>query len=172
MNWRNFVPCLRTRLRDQIHRSSLSKKCFCFCWLILSLKIGIWRIERGLEGMRLGNCEVELVICKIWSKHDYFHWNLIKKMKKENSMGFWSQGLFWKWFEWSLFKFFEKWFFLSIKPKHSSKHTILDTHLNMHILAISKVMCVYVSVLVSVYIIRVHCPLHHTLITCYGLTRI
>jgi hypothetical protein len=31
------------------------------------------------------------------------------------------------------------------------------------------VMCVHVSVLVSVYIIRVHCPLHHTLDTFYGL---
>ena len=30
-------------------------------------------------------------------------------------------------------------------------------------------MCVHVSVLVSVYIIRVHCPLHHTLDTFYGL---
>ena len=29
--------------------------------------------------------------------------------------------------------------------------------------------CVRVSVLVSVYIIRVHCPLHHTLDTFYGL---
>jgi hypothetical protein len=28
---------------------------------------------------------------------------------------------------------------------------------------------VHVSVLVSVYIIRVHCPLHHTLDTFYGL---
>jgi hypothetical protein len=31
------------------------------------------------------------------------------------------------------------------------------------------VVCVHVSVLVSVYIIRVHCPLHHTLDTFYGL---
>jgi hypothetical protein len=31
------------------------------------------------------------------------------------------------------------------------------------------VMCVHVSVLVSVYIFRVHCPLHHTLDTFYGL---
>ena len=30
-------------------------------------------------------------------------------------------------------------------------------------------MCVHVSVLVSVYIIRVHCPLHHILDTFYGL---
>ena len=30
-------------------------------------------------------------------------------------------------------------------------------------------MCVHVSVLVSVYITRVHCPLHHTLDTFYGL---
>jgi hypothetical protein len=29
-------------------------------------------------------------------------------------------------------------------------------------------MCVHVSVLVSVYIIRVHCPLHRTLDTFYG----
>ena len=126
--------------------------------------------ERGLKGMRLGNCEVELVICKMWSKHDYFHWNLIKKMKKENTMGFWSQGLFRKWFEWSLFKFFGKLIFLSMNPRHSSKHTILNIHLTMHILAISQVVCVHVSVLVSVYIIRVHCPCYIIgLDTFYGL---
>ena len=71
-------------------------------------------------------------------------------MKKENTMGFWSQGLFWKWFEWSLFIFFEKFIFLSIKPKHSSKHTILNIHLNMHILAISSGVCACVGACVGV----------------------
>jgi len=59
----NFVPCLRTRLRDQIHRSSLSKM-FLFLLVDFKFENGFWRIERGLKGMRLGNSEVELVNCK------------------------------------------------------------------------------------------------------------
>jgi hypothetical protein len=47
--------------------------------------------------------------------------------------------------------FWKREFFLSFKsPKHTSKNIY--------------VMCVHVSVLVSVYIIRVHCPLHHALV--------
>jgi hypothetical protein len=46
-----------------------------------------------------------------------------------------SQGLFGKDLSEVVHICLENWFFLSINPRHSSKHTILNIHLNMHILA-------------------------------------
>jgi hypothetical protein len=168
LNWRNFVPCLRTRLRDQIHRSSLSKM-FLFLLVDFKFENGFWRIERGLKGMRFRKEWGLISYLQKRSKLDYFHWDLIKKMKRKIN-GVLTPRFILKMVWVKLFTFVWKiGFFLSISPRHSSKHTILNIHLNMHILAISKVVCVHVSVLVSVYIIRVHCPLHHILDTFYGL---
>ena len=117
-----LIPCLRTRLRDQIHRSSLPKMFFfCFCWLILSWKIGIWRMrERGLKGIRLWNCEVWLVIFgKKRLSMINFHWNLIKKIK-EKINGILIPRIIVKMIWVVLFKFFGKLIFLSVNPKHSS----------------------------------------------------
>jgi hypothetical protein len=80
-------------------------------------------------------------------------------MEKEIQWDVGSQGLFGKGLSEVVHICLENWFFLSINPKHTSKHAY-----SSYI-----VMCVHVSVLVSVYIIRVHCPLHHTLDTFYGL---
>jgi hypothetical protein len=74
------------------------------------------RIERGLEGMRLGNSEVGLVNCKIWSKFDYFHWNLIKKMERKIQWDVGSQGLFGKALSEVVHICLKNWFFLSLKP--------------------------------------------------------
>ena len=108
-------------------------------WLV---KIRNSRIERGLKGMRLGNCEVWISHLqkqvKVWLK---FIEIWLRKWKGK-SMGFWPQGLLWKRFGWGLLISFWKMIFLSIKPKHSSKHTILNIHLNMHILAIYLMWCV------------------------------
>ena len=84
-------------------------------------------------------------------------------MEKKIQWDIGSQGLFGKGLSEVVHICLENWFFLGISPRHSSKHTILNIHLNMHILAIlSKAVCVHVSVLVSVYIIRVHCPYYIT----------
>ena len=44
LNWRNFVPCLRTRLRDQIHRSSLPK---VFLFLLVDFKFENGILKNG-----------------------------------------------------------------------------------------------------------------------------
>ena len=146
-----LIPCLRTRLRDQIHRSSLPKM-FLFLLVDFKLKMGFWRIERGLKGMRLGNCEVELVICKrsqIWLS---FIEIWLRKWKKGKFNGILIPRFIMKSVWVMLFIFFGKWFFLSINPRHSSKHTILNIHLNMHILAISKCeVCACVGACVGVH---------------------
>ena len=52
-----------------------------------------------------------------------FHWDFDPKVSLENYLSDVIQV------------FFGKLIFLSVNPKHSSKHTILNIHLNMHILA-------------------------------------
>jgi hypothetical protein len=45
-----------------------------FLFLLVDFKFENWSFEewrlRGLKGIRFGKGEVELVICKIWSKYD------------------------------------------------------------------------------------------------------
>jgi hypothetical protein len=99
-----------------------------------------------------------------------FHWNLIKKKKRKIQWDFDPKVYFENDLSDVVHICLENWFFLSINPRHSSK-AYNPKHTSKHAYSsyIPKVMCVHVSVLVSVYIIRVHCPLHHTLDTFYGL---
>ena len=56
-------------------------------------------------------------------------------MEKKIQWDVGSQGLFGKGLSEVVHICLENGFFLSISPRHSSKHTILNIHLNMHILA-------------------------------------
>ena len=146
-----LFPCLRTLLRDQIHRSSLPKNVL-FLLVDFKFENGVWRIERGLKGMRL------------WKE-----WGWISHLQKKSNMIIFIEIWLRKWkrkIQWDFDPkvycekdlgevcsyFLENWFFLSLKPKHTSKHTILNIHLNMHILAISKrEVCACVGACVGVH---------------------
>ena len=109
-----------------------------FLFLLVDFKFenGVWRIERGLKGMRLGNCEVELVICKRGQSLIIFIEIWLRKWKRKYN-GILDPKVYLEKVWVKLFTFVWKiGFFLSISPRHSSKHTILNIHLNMHILAI------------------------------------
>ena len=105
-----LFPCLRTLLRDQIHRSSLPKNVFVFCRLILSLKMKFWRMRERKRPQRHK-------IVKLWGWISYFakesqsminfHWDLIKKIKRK-CKGVLTPIFFGKGFQVMLFKFFWK----------------------------------------------------------------
>ena len=95
LNWRNFVPCLRTRLRDQIHRSSLPKM-FLFLLVDFKFENGILKNRKRPQGHEIRKLWGWISDLQKESKFDYFHWNLIKKMEKKIQWDIGSQGLFGK----------------------------------------------------------------------------
>lgn len=84
LNWRNFVPCLRTRLRDQIHRSSLPKM---FLFLLVDFKFENWNFEEWeIEASRAWDFKKKWGLISYFEKKSSminFHWNLIKKIKRK-----------------------------------------------------------------------------------------
>ena len=72
-------------------------------------------------------------------------------MEKKIQWDVGSQGLFGKDLSEVVHICLENWFFLSISPRHSSKHTILNIHLNMHILTIYGDVCACVGACVGVH---------------------